>query len=136
MTELNWQNLVFELVPFVCADIQSSPKDWHIFSTSKNPKMCQSLGWISFCQKSLFLNRENINEGMFWTSFTGRPKSRLKPIKIWKHQHQRVRNWDNIRGVSNYKTKKCVYKRGTRDFSAQKFNYKTEISIIKHIFVL
>ena len=24
--------------------VQSSPKDWHIFSTSENPKMCQSLG--------------------------------------------------------------------------------------------
>ena len=23
--------------------VQSSPKDWHIFSNSENPKMCQSL---------------------------------------------------------------------------------------------
>ena len=62
-------------------------------------------------------------------------------IKNGQHLIKNDQKWSKwskmatyLRNGSHYKTKKYVYERGTRDWIAQKFNYKTKISVIKHIF--
>ena len=93
--------------PRYSRNVQLFRKDWYIFGTLKIQKMCQS-----FRKKSYHKNGQHL----------------VKNDQKWSKMATYLGDG------SLYKTKKYVYERGTRDWIAQKFNYKTKISVIKHIF--
>ena len=51
----------------------------------------------------------------------------MQKLEIW---------FFDLRGGSHYKTNKCVYERGTRDWIARKFNNKTHFRFIIEFLVL